>query len=468
MELQEHQVRRILDVILRLGEVLLASQAGTADVAASIAAVTAAYGLPDAQVDVTAGSITVSVPRGVPNAPLTAMWLVGSRSLDYTRLYDATQLAQRMLDERPDLAEVEAELERLSASGHPYPRWVSTLALGIMASALSLLLGAGGLVVLVAGITTALIDRVGRVLNRGRVPLLFQQVVAAGLATGVTIGLDAIGRVPAGEGPSLVVAANIAVLLSGMATVGSMQDAITGYYLTATSRGVEILLSSVGILIGVTIAVRVGLATGVDLSVSPVIPVALVNVATRVAAGAVGAAAAAVAGYAPLRAAAVAGAAGAAGTLLFLGAGLAGADPVSSSFVAAIVIGLAGTVGARRLRIPPLLIAMAGIVPLVPGLSLYRGFVSLLTGQYAAGFDSLVTAAGTALALGGGVVLGPLLAPSIRRELAHLSLPRAERRTHPHRPRITRRRAGPTLAGIGAAGPGPDPETRPGGGADPG
>jgi hypothetical protein len=130
------------------------------------------------------------------------------------------------------------------------------------------------------------VDRPGRWLTSHRVPLLFQQVIGAATAAGVTGGLDAMGRLPARQGPSLVVAANIAVLLSGLAIVATMQDAIIGYHLTVTARGVEILLSSIGVLVGVTVAVRVGVAAGVNVAVSPDIPVALLSVPIRVSAGA--------------------------------------------------------------------------------------------------------------------------------------------------------------------------------------
>lgn len=410
-------VRRILDIALRFGQLLLACQAGTADVASTVGAVASAYGLPATHVDVTANSITVSVPRAVPGAPVTAMYLAQSRSLDYTRLQLATELAQRVVDTVPEPEWVQQQLTALERAGHPYPRWASTVALGVMAGSFSLLLGAGVLVAAISAVTTALIDQVGRILNGWRLPMLFLQVVGATLATGVTIGLDAIGRLPAGTAPSVVVAANIVALLSGLATVGSVQDAITGYQLTAVARMMDIVLSSVGILIGVTIAVRIGVAAGVDVSVSPDVPVGPLGVPLRVLAGAFGAAAAAVSGYATGRAALAAGAAGATGTLLFFGLLLGGTGTIASSFVAAAAIGLGGAVAARRLRVPLLVIAMSGIVPLVPGMTLYRGFVLLVNGHSASGGGALVLAAGTALALGAGVVLGPLLAPSIRREL---------------------------------------------------
>jgi uncharacterized membrane protein YjjB (DUF3815 family) len=240
----------------------------------------------------------------------------------------------------------------------------------------------------------------------------------------------------------VVVAANIVALLSGLATVGSVQDAITGYQLTAVSRMMDILLSSVGILVGVTIAVRIGVAAGVDVSVSPDVPIGPLGVPVRVLAGVIGAAASAVSSYAPLRAALAA--AGATGTLLFFGLRLAGTDQITSSFVAAAAIGLGGAVGAHRVRVPLLVIAMAGIVPLVPGMTLYRGFVHLVNGQASTGGNFLMLAAGTALALGAGVVLGPRLAPSAQRELARYR--RRLRGGSRHR-RISQLRI-PQLAGI--------------------
>ena len=440
VDANEEHVRQVLDVALRLGEVLLARQAGSADVADTISAVTAAYGVKNAQVNITSGAITVSVPRGVPGAPVTAMWMVASRSPDFTRLYEATQLSQRILDQRPSLDEVRRQLATLARSGHPYPRWVATVALAVMAAGLSLLLGAGAVVAAVAAASTALIDQLGRRLNSRRVPLLFQQVIGAGVAAGVTVGLDATGSLPAGQGPSLVVAANIAVLLSGLATVATMQDAITGYHLTATARGVEILMSSIGVLAGITIAVRIGVAAGVNVAVNPEIPVALLSVPMRVFAGALAAAAAAIANYAPVRAAIAAGVAGAAGSLLYLAATLGGSDTVTASFLAALAIGLAGALCARRLRIPPLVIAMAGIYPLVPGLTLYRGLVELTTGAYLAGVGSLITAVAIALSLGAGVVLGPLLAPALRRELTHVHGQHDPEKTPRERERGRRRR----------------------------
>ncbi len=410
-------VRQVLDVALRIGSLLLSSNSGTADVTATMSAITASYGLRTTQLDVTASTIIVSVPRGVEGAPLTAMWRVQGRSLDYTRLHETLQLAQQVADERPDLAWVHAQIDGLETVPHPYPRWVSTVALGVMAASFSVLLGAGPIVAVIAAVTTSLIDRIGRLLNRRGIPMLFQQAVAGLVATGVTLSLDALGRLPDGSNPSLVVAANIVALMSGMAIVSSVQDAITGFHLTSVGRILEILLSMVGIFVGIGAALRIGAVFHVDASVSPETVAGWLSAPVKVTAGAVGAAAAAVSSYAPVRAAAAAGAAGALGAVIYFGMMHLHAGNVASAFVAATAIGLAGAVGAQRFRIPPLVIVMSGIVPLVPGVTLYRGFVTLVDGHGTEAVGTLIIAAGTAVALAAGVVFGPLLAPVARREI---------------------------------------------------
>ena len=87
---------------------------------------------------------------------------------------------------------------------------------------------------------TALIDRLGRLLGRFGVAPFFLQMVGAMVATVSTLALFGIGALPAGTQPSLVIAAGITVLLSGLSVVGTVQDAISGYYVTAAARAAEV------------------------------------------------------------------------------------------------------------------------------------------------------------------------------------------------------------------------------------
>lgn len=423
-------VQRVLDLCLQIGEVMLANGVGAVDAAASMTGVAEAYGVRGSQVDITFNRIMISYRRRVGDDPLTAMHQVRSRSLDYSRLHSTDRLVRRIVAGQLDRSLAQAELDRIAGAQHRYPRWVSTAALAAMAGGLAILLGGGAGVAAVAAVVTAGTDRVGRFLNTRGVLLFFQQIVGAAVATAATLILKAIGLAPEAN-PSVVVAASIVVLLSGLAVVGSVQDALTGYYLTAVARGVEIALYSIGLFVGVTLALRIGIALGINVAVSPNIQPPLLGLPTMVLGGAVAAAAAAVASYAPWRAAAAAGIGGACASAVVLLLSYTDLGQIVSSFGAATLVGLAGAVLSRRLRVPPLVIGMAGIIPLVPGLATYRGFVFLAEDDVLAGVSSLSTALATALALAAGVLLGQFLAQPVRRRLG----------------RLERRYRGPRLAG---------------------
>jgi uncharacterized membrane protein YjjB (DUF3815 family) len=87
-----------------------------------------------------------------------------------------------------------------------------------------------------------------------------------------------------------------------------------------------------------------------------------------------------------------------------------GAGPAVASGVAAAVLGFAGETLTDRLRIPPQLVAVCGIVPLLPGLAIYRGlFAIVVDADYQGGLATLVGAAAVGLALAAGVTLGEYL-----------------------------------------------------------
>jgi len=62
---------------------------------------------------------------------------------------------------------------------------------------------------------------------------------------------------------------------------------------------------------------------------------------------------------------------------------------------------------------------VSGVVPLLPGLSIYRG-LSLLADGGAAGLLPLVSAAAIAIALSSGVILGEYIAQPLKREARRL------------------------------------------------
>jgi uncharacterized membrane protein YjjP (DUF1212 family) len=416
----EATVHFVLDLALRIGEVQMSSGAGASDVTATILSITNAFGLPQCEVDVIFTSITVSCHRGSDLPPVTALRVVRSRSLDYTRLSDTEQLVRRINRGRVSAEEAYAELQRITNAPHPYARWISTLAWGGMAACISLLIGGDATSALIAFVMSSLVDRIGRLLNRYALPFFFQQVVGGLVATLGAILVVNIDLLPI-ERPTLVVAAAITVLLSGLSTVSAVQDAITGYNVTAAGRTTEVLLMTAGLITGVSLALSIApMFEMVDRTPPPDIPAQQpIDLAIMTAAGAGAAACFALASYSRLRPLLVSGVAGSVGAFAYSVLALFGANPITASAVAATVVGFAGGVLARRLRVTPLVVAVSGITPLLPGLSTYRGLYELAVtpgGEIA----RLMTAAAIGLALAAGVVLGEYLAQPVRTGLGRL------------------------------------------------
>jgi len=424
-------VHLVLDLALRIGEVQMSSGAGAADVTATILGVTAACGLPHTEVDVIYTSITVCCHRGTDAAPVTALRVVRSRGLDYTRLAAVEHLIRRITGGRITARDAYAELDRITTAPHPYPRWVATLAWAGMAAAVAYLVGGGTLLALSAAGVTAVIDRVGRVLNRRNLPFFFQQVVGGALATASALVLYATDLLPDVR-PSMLVAAGIVVLLSGLSLVSTVQDAITGYNVTAAGRTMEIVLLTAGLVAGIALALRAGVQFGVQTSIAGPLPTLITDVPMQFAAGAATSFCFALASYAQPRALLVAAIAGAVGTTSYGLLAVTGVNLITSSAVAATLVGFGGAVLSRRLRIPTLVVAVSGMTPLLPGWTTYRGLYQLTAeNDAAAGLPTLVLATGIALALAGGVVLGEYLARPVRTGLG----------------RLERRFAGPRLSG---------------------
>ena len=93
------------------------------------------------------------------------------------------------------------------------------------------------------------IDRLQMMIARRRIPGFYQQVAGGGLATLIAVGAAAT---PLEVDVQLVVTANIVMLLAGIGFMGALQDALTGFYITAGARLIEALLATAGIIAGVS------------------------------------------------------------------------------------------------------------------------------------------------------------------------------------------------------------------------
>jgi uncharacterized membrane protein YjjP (DUF1212 family) len=417
-------VLRVLDLALRLGEVQLATGAGAAVAHDTMLAVATAYGLPVCDVDIAFSTITMCCHRGTEVGPVTTMRNVRYRTQDYTRLATVDDLLKDIVDSGSPISITEA-FERLgqAADGpHPYPRFVAGLSRSLFAAAVAVLIGGGVTAALVSFVVTGVVWGLGRWLGRRRVPMFFQQVVGAGIVAATATGLAWAGVLD--ESPSLIIATGLVVLLSGLTLVGLVQDAITGFPLTAAGRVVEVVLSSAGLFIGVAAAIKAVQAIGGPTALAYAVAVPSGPPAGLEPQQLVSAAAAgiffALSAYAPLRSLPVAAASG----LLAWGEYAAlvgsGVNQALSAALAAATLGLVAILLPDRLRIPPLVLVIAGITPLLPGLQLYRGFTQIALNSVSPGAVTTIVALTVALALAAGVSLGEQVGWPVHRTVRRL------------------------------------------------
>ena len=409
--------RKVLDLTIRLAEVMLSSGSGTADVVATAQDVAEAYQLSDCVVDITSSTIIVSALPTQDSPPVTIMRAVRVRSTDYMRLAELDRLIQRITSGGITVDDAHETMDELTERAHPYPRWLATAAWAGFALGIAMLLGGNWLTCLVAAVTAAVIDRVGRVLNRIGTPFFFQHAVGAAIATLVAIAAFNY----TGHGLTALVATGIVLLLSGLTLVGAVQDALTGYMLTAVARLGDALFLTAGIVVGIVAALQIATVAGIEiqLHVEPagtfIVPRGALPIAVAVLGAAIGGVCITIASYAPWRSVLTAGLAAGLAEVMLIALGSAGFGRWVATGVSAVAVGFLATLISIRRQSPALVTATAGIMPMLPGLSVFWAvFAFSVDERFDQGLAHLLTAAAAALAIGSGVVMGELLGSPLR------------------------------------------------------
>ena len=427
---EDRTVNATMDLCLRIGEMLLSSGAGAADVTATMQSVARHLGLRNPVIDVTFTSLSMGFTGAGDEPPVALFRQVVQRDIDYEDLSRVDQLVRDILSDEVDLTDARATIARISSSGHHRRRGLVTAGYGVMCAGVALMLGGNGAVMAVAAVAAICIDRLQLRMGRRRLPNFYQQVAGAAVATLLAV---AAASFDIGIDPSQAITANIIMLLSGIGFMGALQDCLSGYYVTGSARMTEALLATAGIIAGVSGGLAVADVAGVSIGEIDPGGADLITVSVMAIGAAICAAAFAFSAYAPKRVlapiAVIAGGAMAISQVIeSSGLGRTWSVAMAAFFIGLVSYGVSGWVS-----VPPLVVVVSAIVPMLPGLSIYRG-LSLLGeagAQTAAGILAIVTAASVAIALASGVILGEYVAQPLRREAR----------------RMERRLSGPRLVG---------------------
>lgn len=398
-------VPRVLDLTLRIGELLLAGGEGAEDVEAAMFAVCRSYGLDRCEPNVTFTLLSISYQPSLVDDPVSASRTVRRRGTDYTRLAAVYQLVDDLSDPESHISLEEAygRLAEIRRNRHPYPTWVLTSASGLLAGAASVLVG-GDLIVFVAAALGAMLgDRLAWLCAGRGLPEFYQFTVAAmpPAAIGVALTLAHVD-----VKASAVITGGLFALLPGRALVAGVQDGLTGFYITASARLLEVMYFFVGIVVGVLVVLYFGVNLGAKLT-----PDEALHASERpywqIAASMLLSLTFAVLLQQDRSTVLAVTLNGGVAWVVYGAMRYAGEfSPVASTAVAAGLVGLFGQLMARYRFASALPYTTAAIGPLLPGSATYFGLLAIAQNDVNKGLVSLATAASLAMAIAIGVNLG--------------------------------------------------------------
>jgi uncharacterized membrane protein YjjP (DUF1212 family)/uncharacterized membrane protein YjjB (DUF3815 family) len=424
---EDTQVRQALDLAVRVGELMLRSGAGAPQVQGSVAAVAAAGGVHLVEVDITLQSLIVQATSAT-GRPHTLLRVVRATRHDYARLTAVHHLVEALTAGDLDVKGAADRLREIKRHPRNFSVWVVSVASAFLAAAVAVMIGASPLAAVATVVVVLAVAGVNRLHRHIALPEFYGNAVNAFVATLLAGGFYALS---AGAGMGLreqdfayIVAGGIVAMLPGRTMAASIEDVLFGFPLTGAGRLLAVLVSLLGLVIGIGLGLSAMLSITEMLSsdfVSPSVLELRAEQAPLVAA---------------IGGALVVGLSGAVtvqsrhrlilptGLLSVVAAAvLAVLDRVVSigsitaTGVAAVALGVGGRLLAGRLDVPSMVLVVPASYALLPGLTIFRGLYQLVaTGGEAGslsiqvGLTTLLGAGAVLLAIATGTVLGEILA----------------------------------------------------------
>jgi uncharacterized membrane protein YjjP (DUF1212 family) len=353
------------ELLLRAGRLLLEYNESTATIHRALNLTAKALTGETCHIAVSYGGLTISLPGEGPSAESV-------RELRYNTAVQARvhEILTQVRLGKLDIETALAKLDRIEADTPPHSRWLVALALGASAISLAVLLGADLAAAIAAGLATGLGLLARQELGSRHFSLLALPLTAAFI--GALLGGFVI-RLGWTRTPELGLVVPALMVVPGPHLINGLLDLIDNYLPMSLAR----LVLATGILF----ASAAGIVLGIELTLPDRIPVDQASspiqlnlVTDAVLAGIV------TCGFAMFYNTAwrhlwMAILGGMAGHGLRFLALEAGCGLEAATFIGGLTVGVISAWIARSRKLPVAVIAFAGAVTMIPGLSLYRALV---------------------------------------------------------------------------------------------
>ena len=398
---------RALRMTMTIAEELLAMGVAARDVVHMALGITGTYCRRRVHIDISSTLITISQDRGSEREPLTLVRTITLKYVNYQTIQALQNLALVIRDHHLPLAEAERRTEELLTNRREHSRWIVCLAGGGVSMGVVILFNGSilmsGLAFVMGFVATATM----RILDKWGLATFYLQIITAlliTLAAGAAQWLN--GWLGWQVDTTMLVISGIVLLVAGLMIVGAFQDAIDEYYVTANARLLRVTMATMGIVVGVMTGLYIIQRFGISFPTTPDRLGLAADIRAQYLGALIIAAGFAAGNHARLF-----------GMLIAGGVGVLGWW-VSSTLIGSL--GLTAVLASRLWCFPSVAIIAAGIVPLVPGLSLYNGLMGVIENpptdpEFLLSLAVLARAIMIGVAIAIGASLGNMIGRPVRR-----------------------------------------------------
>ncbi|MFE3244481.1 threonine/serine exporter family protein, partial [Kitasatospora indigofera] len=413
----QRRTAHVLGLALDVGELLLADGQGTEDVEAAMLTIADTFGLADCEPQATFTMLSISHRPSQDESAMILDRTVWRRASNYTRLSATYTFVGDVADGRLGLEQARRRLAAIRRRTAPYPGWLTSLVAGSLAASATVLVGGradakAALTFTAAFVASFIGDRLAGLFHDRGIPEFYQYVVAAAPAsvTGVVLALAG-----AGLRGSQVITGGLFALLPGRALVAAVQDGLTGFYLTAAARLIELLYLITGVILGVLAVLPIGQLLGATLRPEDPLERSTAPGLQLLAAAGLTISLAILLQTPRYTLLFVTLNGAVAWTVFAVLTRQADVSPIAATGVAAATSAMLAHTASRQRRLQPLPHISAALGPLLPGSLTYTGVLAFIQGRPADGLGDLSRAAAIALALAIGVSAGGEITRQLRR-----------------------------------------------------
>lgn len=426
VELTENM--RALRLILSISEQLLGRGLAASDVVYYALGIAKTYCSRKVHIDISYTILTLSLDRGTDREPLTLVHSVALKGQDYQTIQYLEELAVDIKENGVELEEAERRLDEILSAPRPHPRWVSHFSAGCLSGGVLILYSSNPFLWFVGFMMGVIISVMMYRLTKAGLSAFYLQALAGLIITVIAASVALLSRsevlpIVGAMNPNLLIVSGIVLLVAGMMIVSAFQDAIDEYYVTAGARILKVVLMTAGIVLGVTIGLYIAGEFGVYLDPTTE-RLSFSTVTYQYIGAALLAGAFALGNQAKLVGIIGSAAVGFLSLYTVLAFTAADVGVIAASGISAALVGFSATLLQRLFRIPTMVTISAGIIPLVPGLTLFSALTHISqsavdTADFDTGIALLLRAIIIAAVIAAGASFGNLLGRSQRRRIIH-------------------------------------------------